>query len=251
MPNGLLNPFVQVAIERALANGDPNDYSNMYNTLLTPEEEARIRTDPRVNVNDTYDYDIRGAWKELVNGTMERSSNGHLGDKYKKPNHMTASNESIYQPELNGKWVDNGDGTNTFIPSMSNIAHHDPIERAMYFMINEPGNKVTDRYSYWKDNQRGLLLNDSNPLVNAYNGLLNLYDIERDSRNIPLMTYGNVARGINALSDAYFLPKGAIKLGAALAHKAGKEAALRLGLLGADQAAGKALEVGGDYLDRR
>ena len=87
--------------------------------------------------------------------------------------------------------------------------------------------------------------------VKGYNGLLDFYDIERDKNNYPLLTFGNAARGINALSDIYFLPKSVVKLGAALAAKAGKEAALRLGLLGADQVAGKALEVGGDYLDRR
>ena len=83
-----------------------------YNTDLG-DDEANFQNWKKQNAPDDsgVDYDLRGAYKDR----MQRSSNGHLGDKYKKPNHPTFSDESKYatgvQRDRAGHWV--GD---TFVP---------------------------------------------------------------------------------------------------------------------------------------
>ena len=74
------------------------DYSDKFNTVLAPDEEEKYQAWATENhrEKDVYDYDLRGAWKELQSGTMSEDERGHLGDKYKKPNHPTFSDQSIY-----------------------------------------------------------------------------------------------------------------------------------------------------------
>ena len=89
------------------------DYSDRYNTKLSPEDEERYQKWAKDNhrENDTWDYDMRGAWKAGV----VQSENGHFPDTYKKPNHPTMSDESIYAKEGNhGRWV-NENGKNVYI----------------------------------------------------------------------------------------------------------------------------------------
>lgn len=79
-------------------------FEDNYNTKLTPEQEAAYQKwveqqsfeKQRDYSRDTQDYDLRGAWKEIMSGQMSEADNGHLGDKYKKPNHPTFSDQSIY-----------------------------------------------------------------------------------------------------------------------------------------------------------
>jgi hypothetical protein len=52
-----------------------------------------------------YDYDLRGAFKA---GLTPDPKTGHWPDTFKKPNHPTFSNESIYakiRPDLAGQWA--------------------------------------------------------------------------------------------------------------------------------------------------
>lgn len=77
-----------------------------YDTKLSPTEEEDFKSWKKKNApNDSgQDYDLRGAYKE---GLSRDKSNNHFSDKYKKPNHPTFSNESIYAkdaPELAGHW---------------------------------------------------------------------------------------------------------------------------------------------------
>ena len=69
-------------------------FEGQYNTRLPEKEEIEFLQWARKNnlLKDLYDYDLRGAWK--AGETPDK--NGHLPDKWKKPNHPTFSNESIY-----------------------------------------------------------------------------------------------------------------------------------------------------------
>jgi len=92
------------------------DYTDRYNTNLSPAEEAAYQTWAKKNrrEKDTFDYDMRGAWKARI----EASDNGHFPDTYKKPNHPTFSNESQYHGvdgEQGGSW--NGE---VFTPGPTN-----------------------------------------------------------------------------------------------------------------------------------
>lgn len=97
--------------ERPLAL--PDDMSGQYNTQLSPDEESAYQAwaKGQGREKDVFNYDLRGAWKELQSGTMSEDERGHLGDKYKKPNHPTFSTESIYNGKdgyQGGVWSRNG-----------------------------------------------------------------------------------------------------------------------------------------------
>jgi hypothetical protein len=89
--------------------------SNKYNTKLSAKEEKQYLSWAKENKRekDTYDYDMRGAWKAGFTGDKR----GHFPDKYKKPNHPTFSNESMYSNDdmTGGEW----DGE-SFTPSEYN-----------------------------------------------------------------------------------------------------------------------------------
>jgi hypothetical protein len=84
-----------------------------YTTKLSKEEESKFLDWKRLNApNDSgYDYDLRGAYQ----AGLSPAENGHWPDTFKKPNHPTFSEESIYSqrdPSLPaGRW----DGE-TFLP---------------------------------------------------------------------------------------------------------------------------------------
>lgn len=81
----------------------------MFDTKLEPHEEVPFLIWKILNApNDSgHDYDLRGAFKAGI--TLDPST-GHWPDTYKKPNHPTFSNESIYAkqfPEQAGSWNEN------------------------------------------------------------------------------------------------------------------------------------------------
>jgi len=127
-----------------LANMDPNDFSERYNTKLTPEEEAEFQKWERAR--DVYDYDARGAWKELQSGTMSEDARGHLGDKYKKPNHPTFSDESLYHGRdgyFGGHWDRDANGNvSGFTVGATNTMSPEQLRR--YFFMEEPGIRLND-----------------------------------------------------------------------------------------------------------
>ncbi len=78
----------------------------VFDTKLSSKDEEKFQSWKKKNApNDSgEDYDLRGAYKE---GLSRDSKNNHFSDKYKKPNHPTFSDESIYAkeaPELAGHW---------------------------------------------------------------------------------------------------------------------------------------------------
>jgi len=97
-------------IQSALGKEDINDYSDLYNTQLSEEEEQQYQAWAKQigHERDVYDYDLRGAWK----AGAARAENGHFPDTFKKPNHHTFSEESQYadgKRNVGGRWtVENG-----------------------------------------------------------------------------------------------------------------------------------------------
>lgn len=68
-----------------------------YDTTLSKDEESKFQDwKQKYAPNDSgYDYDLRGAFKA---GLKPDPETGHWPDTFKKPNHPTFSNESIYYP---------------------------------------------------------------------------------------------------------------------------------------------------------
>lgn len=134
------------------AKPDPYDYTDRYNTALSPDEEARYqawgkeqaaaRADGKNPAADTYDYDMRGFWKS----GQSLSDNGHAGDLFKKPNHPTFSNQSQYHGvdgNEGGVWGGGQSGQPwTFTPGATNLQTHDTGDLQRYFEEVEPGNKL-------------------------------------------------------------------------------------------------------------
>lgn len=88
-----------------MANGLPND-ANTFDTKLSNDEESKFKKwKEKYAPNDSgKDYDLRGAFKA---GLTPDIKTGHWPDTFKKPNHPTFSNQSIYAaqaPQLAGSW---------------------------------------------------------------------------------------------------------------------------------------------------
>lgn len=126
--------------ERPLAL--PDDMSGQYNTQLSPDEESAYQAwaKGQGREKDVFNYDLRGAWKELQSGTMSEDERGHLGDKYKKPNHPTFSTESIYNGKdgyQGGVWSRNGN-VDVYTPQHK-LTPEQAKRLKLYFAQNEEG----------------------------------------------------------------------------------------------------------------
>lgn len=115
------------------------DFSDQYNTQLSPAEEAQFRAwaAKAGRLRDVYDYDLRGAWK----ASAQEAANGHLPDTYKKPNHPTFSAESVYSGKngaVGGTWTQNSRGQWQFTPSEYNLRTYGAAPLRHYFQQNEP-----------------------------------------------------------------------------------------------------------------
>jgi hypothetical protein len=103
-----VDPRLQAELERRA------DMRRSYTTSLSPMEELKFRDwKQRFAPNDSgEDYDLRGAFKA---GFQPDPETGHWPDTFKKPNHPTFSDQSIYakdRPDLAGAW--DGD---TYVPA--------------------------------------------------------------------------------------------------------------------------------------
>jgi hypothetical protein len=119
------------------------DLTDEYNTELSPEQEAayqRWKAIQRVPTS-THDYDLKGFFADQVFGkTDTREHEGHFPDTWKKPNHMTFSDQSKYAEDLDGtstggRWIehlspkDDPDGLGHYTFAMSR--HQRIPEQAM------------------------------------------------------------------------------------------------------------------------
>lgn len=93
--------------EAMYPNGPNTAMGNQqYDTPLSPAEESAFQKwKQKWAPDDTgEDYDLRGAFKS---GFKPDPKTGHWPDTYKKPNHPTFSDQSIYakdRPDLAGRW---------------------------------------------------------------------------------------------------------------------------------------------------
>lgn len=114
-----------------------------YDTKLPgPAEQAFQQWKSKLpkNLQGESDYDLRGAF--LANA--QQAANGHMGDQFKKPNHMTFSDESQYsRPDApGGHWGDAGGGKFNFWASPENVAQHGITDLTNYFNQYEPDSTV-------------------------------------------------------------------------------------------------------------
>lgn len=114
-----------------------------FDTLLSPREEMQFREWKQKNApqDSGMDYDLRGAFKADIQGRLPRDERGHSPDTFKKPNHPTFSEESMYhgaEGETGGRWETVGDKTR-FIAGPTNLKYHKPEELHAYFKQYEPG----------------------------------------------------------------------------------------------------------------
>lgn len=113
-----------------------------YNTPLEPADEAKFQhfLAESGKQGDLENYDLRGFWKN----NAHLAENGHGPDTWKKPNHPTFSDESIYSGPYatGGKWVPLAHGKWRFDASPDNLKHQTPEELQDYFRRIEPGNAL-------------------------------------------------------------------------------------------------------------
>ena len=121
------------------------DLLNAYNTQLSSVDEDKFLQWAASNnkMRDLEDYDLRGAWKA---GAL---TGGHGPDTYKKPNHPTFSNESMYStPQTpGGEWQQSGDNW-AFWASPQNMQNMGMQGLSEYFRQVEPGNNVIFPVNY-------------------------------------------------------------------------------------------------------
>lgn len=123
--------------------GDVPDMTQQYNTPLSPDEENQYQAWARNTgrANDDFDYDLRGAWKSGA----ATSSNGHLPDTFKKPNHPTFSDQSQYHGvdgNQGGSWTQLPGDRWRFTPSSTNLKMTGPQNLQRYFQEREQGNEL-------------------------------------------------------------------------------------------------------------
>ena len=109
-----------------------------YDTKLSPDEEKAFQewAKAKGRERDTEDYDLRGAWK----ANAQEATNGHLPDTWKKPNHPTFSNESMYaEGRKAGRWVQDANGQWQFVAGEENLKHRSSEDLQKYFKEREPG----------------------------------------------------------------------------------------------------------------
>ena len=112
-------------------------FKNKYNTELSDEEMKDFllwatnwkdpNTGRKVNMMDEGAYDVRGYWKS--GDWKDTDSRGHGSDKWKKPNHPTFSEESIYSKQKGGSEFDGGVSMDNgaFIPGYHNMYDNDRL----------------------------------------------------------------------------------------------------------------------------
>jgi hypothetical protein len=128
--------------------GPPPDFSDKYNTDLgeaEPQFQGWLQQLGEAKGYDASmdlrDYDLRGAFKAGVTA----DERGHLTDEWKKPNHPTFSDQSIYSGTdgyEGGQWV--GDDANgwDYQATKTNLQFRNRDALGQYFDRVEPGSQV-------------------------------------------------------------------------------------------------------------
>ena len=131
-----------------MADLNEDYFRNNFNTPLNPLQEYAYQGWLKKvgREDDAKDYDLRGAFLD----NAEASTRGHLTDKFKKPNHITFSDESIYHntpgPLGNwqgGQWKGSDEKGWSYTPSpfmLRYMVNKDELQS--YFQANEPDVKL-------------------------------------------------------------------------------------------------------------
>jgi hypothetical protein len=124
------------------------DFSDRYNTKLAPAEEKQFqgwlgqlsKAKGYDAKQDLRDYDLRGAFKSGVTA----DERGHLTDEFKKPNHPTFSDQSIYStPEQpGGQWIGSDETGWNYKASPTNLKYRSADELKGYFQRVEPDSQL-------------------------------------------------------------------------------------------------------------
>lgn len=147
------NPFS--AMPAQFFSQDSGDYTDRYNTPLSYKQEQAFQKWAAANGRsaDLADYDLRGWWLQNGMPTGAPKKGEHFTDLFKKPNHPTFSDQSIYhgmRPDTGewdarlqgGTWQDLGNGKFSFTPGATNLQMHEPQALIDYFNRVEPGNQL-------------------------------------------------------------------------------------------------------------
>lgn len=136
------NKFYQVSLSDKIKSEMNKDVSllnvNKHNTPLNANEfnefydwAIKKYGNKDAILYEIGNYDLQGAWKDMKNGAEwytqtisnpQLQGETHLPDIYKKPNHITFSEESKYSNDINkgGRWVDEN-GVKYFSPSNNTV----------------------------------------------------------------------------------------------------------------------------------
>jgi len=120
----------------------------------TPAGYSEWKSQLPKNLQNEVDYDLQQLYRD--NPNAKPSASLHLDSKYKKPNHITFSDESIHSNDKTqgGRWEEI-DGKWNYTPSEYVLSQHPEEELKDYFKRNEPDAilnlpKITDYYNQAK-----------------------------------------------------------------------------------------------------
>lgn len=123
----------------------PQDYGKKYNSVVDPKSAADFEAWksglPADMDKSGKDYDLAGAF----NAGLTPEADGHLPDTYKKPNHPTFSNESVYSGKedgVGGKWSKDEAGKWTFEASPDQLKINKPDDIKSYFSTKERDSRL-------------------------------------------------------------------------------------------------------------
>jgi hypothetical protein len=123
-------------------NTDPDQTANYNTPLSAAQEQAFQRWRSRLpqNLQSLQDYDLRGAWK----ANAQAAANGHLPDTWKKPNHPTFSDGSIYDSPYTpaGHWSELPGRHWQFQATPQDLKYRSLDDLLGYFRQVEPGNTL-------------------------------------------------------------------------------------------------------------
>lgn len=126
---GTLKPFIQ--------KGFNKDSIKSYNDLIKYMESTGRQTTDDYDLEKAYnDSNVYNSW---IDEETKNPGKGHWPDKYKKPNHMTFSDESIYSndDQLGGQWLfKNNKDVFVISPYLAKLHSYD--DYVNYFKNNEP-----------------------------------------------------------------------------------------------------------------
>lgn len=133
------------SLAQLYTSGADSDLTGRFNTALSDDEEAAFqawRARLPARLQSMSDYDLRGAWKS----NAKAATNGHLPDTWKKPNHPTFSDESMYSGKdgagVGGQWMGDGGDLWSFRASPANLRYRNASGLAQYFKEAEPNASV-------------------------------------------------------------------------------------------------------------